>query len=36
MAAGTELVGGMHAGESRRVGRMSGDAVELHECEVTH
>ena len=33
--AGVEVVDGMHAGQ-RGVGRMSGDAGALPECEVIH
>ena len=31
-----EVVDGMHAGQSRVVGPMSGDAGALPECEVIH
>ena len=31
-----EVVDGMHAGRSRRAGRISGDAGELAKCEVIH
>ena len=34
MGEGIEVVDGMHAGQSRRVGRMSGDAGAFPECEL--
>ena len=34
--AGMKVENCMHAGHSRGVGRMSGDAGELSECEVIH
>ena len=34
--AGMQMVDGMLAGQSRGVGRMSGDAGALPECDVIH
>ena len=36
VVAGMEVVERMHAGQSRGLGRMSGDAGALPECEVIH
>ena len=34
VGARIEVVGGMHVGKARRIGRMSGDAGALRKCEV--
>ena len=36
MGAWMEAVDGMHAGQIRGVGRMSGDAGAFPECDVIH
>ena len=36
VGAGMEVVDGMHSGQCQGVGRISGEAGALPECEVTH